>query len=88
MIEPTQADIGRRVRLWTRHREERLGIIASFDESSVWVRYDYDPTPRKTMRCLLTYVKLPCSQCKHDSTEHDFEGFCRVAGCDCNGWRP
>ncbi len=86
MIDPTESDIGRRVRMHPRRGDDRLGNIVSYDESSVWVRYEYDPTPRKTMRCLLTYVDTRCSKCRHELRVHGFEGHCSAAPCDCIGW--
>lgn len=57
MIDPTQADVGRRVRYWSRHRVERLGFVVGWDGSGVWCLFDGDPTPRRAMRQMLTWVR-------------------------------
>jgi hypothetical protein len=50
MIEPTEKDIGRRV---TYHRVERFqerGVITSFNDQYVFIRYSLDQNSKATKR--------------------------------------
>lgn len=57
MIDPAPCDIGRRVRLWTRWKETKLGSLVRFDPTWCWIQWDGDPVVRSCIRCLLTWVK-------------------------------
>ncbi|KKL84629.1 hypothetical protein LCGC14_1962860 [marine sediment metagenome] len=53
MINPTKADIGRSVVYLPKHGEEEAGLITSFNQSVVFVRYRYD----KSEQTIATYRK-------------------------------
>jgi hypothetical protein len=59
VIQPTEADIGRAVAFrpmlggWPGMPEP--GVVASFNESLVFVRYGDNPTPQGTLREYLTW---------------------------------
>ncbi len=56
MINPTKADIGRVAVYKPRHGKEEAGIIESFNDSVVFVRYRYDKQTKATYRKDLFWV--------------------------------
>ena len=55
MIEPTQADIGRRVIYTMPHGEMTTGVISSWNDEWVFVRYTSGDTAAATPREALEY---------------------------------
>jgi hypothetical protein len=53
MIEPTEKDVGRLVvykKPWMEHKDVEQGVITSFNDSFVFVRYGSDTHSKATYR--------------------------------------
>ena len=58
MINPTTADVGRRVLYRPRHSPDEAGVITSFNDSFVFVRYGDLSESQATMHEDLHWVRL------------------------------
>ena len=61
MIEPTEKDIGRAVVYqpghWSNRDAQEQGIITSFNETMVFVRYGSNPQSKATLRWDLNWLR-------------------------------